>query len=80
MVAKKSGRQVSTREHMGKTNSHSNWLGKGFKKGLNFMNFCNEQGLKPVLLKVNGLGLGEPIGTEAALGEKAGPTACRHAV
>ena len=62
----------------GEDDSPLQWLGK--QEGLSFMSSYNQQGLKPGVLKVSGLGWGEPRGHCTALGEKTGQTACGHTV
>lgn len=57
-------------------NPHNNWLRK--QKGPNFISSCNQWDLKPGVLRSAGLAQGEPRGIGAALGEKAGHTACWH--
>ena len=45
------------REHTRRTFPQIHWVGK--QKGLSFMSFCNQWGLKPRVLKVGRLGWNE---------------------
>ena len=53
MVMEKVRDRRTHRECMGKRNPHSNGLGK--QEGPNVMSSCNQQGLKPGVLKLSGL-------------------------
>ena len=50
------GKLVHREAHTGKTNPHSKLAWKA--KGANFMSSCNQQALKPRVLKVSRFGLG----------------------